>query len=114
MGAGVDETGKARLCDGTDVCTKLDKVFSHPGQPKYQAAQREKQRFHDIWNGTGSSEALHAAYMAVNVEDSLGWKDYLATLEPDDIKRLALVRFEGLDRTKGMKTKTHDPKKGEG
>jgi hypothetical protein len=99
-------------CEGDDVIQNLKDVFGHPGKTEYQKAQGKKQLFYDIWQGTGSYQDLHDAYMAVGVKDSPNWKGYLGTLGPDNIKRIALARFEGLDRSKPMHTKTHDPTKG--
>src|SRR5256885_16306683 len=106
MGSGVIVRGML-VCDGSDVCDNLNDVFAHPGKDEYKKAKAQKQLFYDIWKGDGDYEKLHAAYITVHVKDSLGWKDYLKTLEPDDIKHIAAARFEGLDRTKPMRTKTH-------
>lgn len=114
MGAGVDEKGRPRVCDGSDVCDKLDKVFGDPTSHLYTIAKGKKGDFLKISQGQGNYKTLHDLYIAVGVKDTDGWEDYLSTLEPGDIKRLALARFEGLDRTKAMKTTTHDPQKGEG
>jgi hypothetical protein len=112
MGSGfVTATGEALECDGTDVCNKLNDVFGHPGKHEYQIAQGKKQLFYDIWKGDGDYVKLHDAYMAVGVKDTLNWKEYLGTLGADNIRHIAVARFEGLDRTKPMHTKTHDPKK---
>ena len=114
MGGSLTVAGKPMLCEGDDVLQNLKDVFGHPGSNEYKYAQTKKQLFLDIWNGTGDYNDLHAAYMAVRVKDSPNWKHYLSTLGADNIKRIAVARFEGLDRTKPMKTKTHNPAKGEG
>ena len=114
MGGAFTETGTALLCDGKDVIQNLNDVFGHPGKPAYQKAQGKKQLFYDVWKGAGSYRDLYDAYMAVGLKDSSNWKAYLATLKPDDIKQIAVARFEGLDRTKPMRTKTHDASQGGG
>jgi len=102
---------RAIFCDGDEVKKNLDDVFGHPGKKEYKKAQDNKQLFYDIWKGAGDYKALHDAYMKVGVKDSPNWLPYLATLGPDNIKAIAVARFEGLDRTKPMKTNTHDPAK---
>jgi hypothetical protein len=108
MGGGIiTPGGTAVVCDGSDVCDNLNDVFAHPAKDEYKKAKAQKQLFYDIWKGDGDYEKLHAAYMTVGVKDSLGWKDYLKSLGADNIKHIASARFEGLDRTKRMLTKTH-------
>ena len=114
MGGSLTVKGVPMLCEGNAVKKALDDVFAHPGDPNYKKAQDNKHLFYDIAKGTGSSQDLHDAYMAVGVQDSPNWKWYLGQLGPDNIKHIAMARFEGLDRTKPMKTITHDPAKGEG
>ena len=101
-------------CDGSDVCDKLDKVFNDRHDPRYAVAQAKKGLFRKISQGQGNYKTLYDLYIDIGVEDTVGWADYLSTLEQADIERIALARFEGLDRTKKMKTKTHNPEKGDG
>ena len=57
---------------------------------------------------------LHTLYVDdIGVKDCENWLAYLSSVKPDDIKHIAMARFEGLDRTKEMKTTTRLPPKGD-
>jgi hypothetical protein len=101
------------LCSGDDVCKNLNDVFEHRDSAEYKKAQGQKQSFLDISNGTGDYMKLHQLYLDIGVKDCGNWQAYLSTLKPDDIKHIAMARFEGLDRTKKMKTTTRLPPKGD-
>ena len=103
----------AILCSGDDVCKNLNDVFEHRNSAEYQKAQGLKQRFLDIYNGTGDYMELYRLYLEIGVKDCGNWPAYLSTLKKDDIKQIAMARFEGLDRTKKMKTTTRLPPNGD-
>jgi hypothetical protein len=112
-GAFVGTERAAILCSGDDVCKNLNDVFEHRGSDEYKKAQGLKQKFLDIYNGTGDYTVLHSLYLDIGVKDCANWLAYLGTLKPDDIKHIAMARFEGLDRTRKMKTTTRLPSKGD-
>jgi hypothetical protein len=111
-GAFVGIERAAILCSGKDVCDNLDAVFDHPETKEYKKAQDLKQKFLDI-NGTGDHVVLHQLYLDIGVKDCENWLAYLSTLKADDIRHIAMARFEGLDRTKKMKTTTRLPPNGD-
>jgi hypothetical protein len=113
MGGAFVGIGRAAiLCSGKDVCDNLNAVFEDRHSAEYQKAQGLKQRFLDI-NGTGDYMELHRLYLDIGVKDCENWCAYLSTLKADDIKHIAMARFEGLDRTRKMKTTTRLPSKGD-
>jgi hypothetical protein len=114
MGGSFVGTARAAiLCSGDDVCKNLNDVFEHRDSAEYRKAQDLKGSFLEI-SGTGDYVKLHTLYTVdIGVKDCGNWLAYLSTLKPDDIKHIAMARFEGLDRTKKMKTTTRLPPNGD-
>jgi len=106
MGSGIDRDGN--LCDGSDVLTELNAVFTDPNSARYKFAQSHN-RFGAIRNVTGNYRALIDAYKTAGVADNGGWVVYLRRLGtgpkgPQRIHQIAQTRHKAL--TLGVATLT--------
>jgi hypothetical protein len=111
MGGGFTETGAMKPCDGQDVLSELDAVFSDPASDRYDYAKKNN-TFDTVLDEEDNYKALILAYVEAGVDVCARWGAYLRKLgrKPQgqkDIFNIAQTRFNALNLNVPMKTTYH-------
>jgi hypothetical protein len=110
MGA-FTETAGMNKCEGHDVLTELDAVFSDPASDRYQYA-KQNNTFDNVENAQDNFRALIAAYVEAGVDVCAAWGAYLRKLGRSaqgrqDIYNIAQTRYNALNQNVPMQTTVH-------
>ena len=101
-------SGVMPKCDGQDVLSELDNVFSDPTSARYDYA-KQNNIFDAVANGPNNYRALISAYVEAGVDVCARWGAYLRKLGTSpqgqkDIYEIAQTRYKALK--KGVPTLT--------
>jgi hypothetical protein len=112
MGA-FTETAGMNKCEGHDVLTELDAVFSDPASDRYQYAKKNN-IFDTVENARDNFRALIAAYVEAGVDVCAAWGAYLRKLGrsaqgQQSIYDIAQTRYHALKHNVPMQLSVHSP-----